>query len=58
MHLNLEQTQELLASAGYMLTHSDKRDVIVEYYIRQKNYKVIEIDIALEQYGLACLGKY
>ena len=58
LHLDLEQTQDLLASAGYMLTHSDKRDVIVEYYIRQKNYKVIEIDIALEQYGLACLGKY
>ena len=54
----MEQTQDLLSSAGYMLTHSDKRDVIVEYYIRQKNYKVIEIDIALEQYGLACLGKY
>ena len=58
LHLDLEQTQDLLASAGYILTHSDKRDVVVEYYIQKKIYKVVEIDIALEQYGLACLGKY
>ena len=58
LHLDLAQTQDLLASAGYVLTHSDKRDVVVEYYIQKKIYKVIEIDIALEQYGLACLGKY
>ena len=58
LHLSLEQTQDLLASAGYVLTRSDKRDVVVEYYIQKKIFKVIEIDIALEQYGLACLGKY
>ena len=58
LHLDLEQTQDLLASAGYILTRSDKRDVVVEYYIQKKIYKVVEIDIALEQYGLACLGKY
>ena len=58
LHLDLKQTQELLASAGYVLTHSDKRDVVVEYFIRKKIYKVVEIDLALEQYGLACLGKY
>ena len=58
LHLDLAETQDLLASAGYVLTHSDKRDVVVEYYIQKKIYKVVEIDIALEQYGLACLGKY
>ena len=58
LHLSLEQTQDLLSSAGYVLTHSDKRDVVVEYCIKKKIYKVVEIDIALEQYGLACLGKY
>ena len=58
LHLDLAQTQDLLQSAGYVLTHSDKRDVVVEYYIQKKIYKVVEIDIALEQYGLACLGKY
>ena len=58
LHLDFEQTQDLLSSAGYVLTHSDKRDVVVDYYIKKKIYKVVEIDIALEQYGLACLGKY
>ena len=50
----------ILLLLGYfiILTHSDKRDVVVEYYIQKKIYKVVEIDIALEQYGLACLGKY
>ena len=58
LHLDFDQTQDLLSSAGYVLTHSDKRDVVVEYYIKKKIYKVVEIDIALEQYGLMCLGKY
>lgn len=58
LHLDYEQTQELLGSAGYVLTHSDKRDVIVEYYIRTKQYNVAEIDSALFGYGLACIGKY
>ena len=57
LHLDLEQTQELLGSAGYMLTHSDKRDVVVEYHILTKKYSVAAIDTALYDMGLACLSK-
>ena len=36
-----------LERAGYALTHADKRDVIVEYYISHGIYDVVEINLAL-----------
>ena len=58
LHLNYEQTQELLSSAGYMLSHSDKRDVILEYFLKQPNYQIDNIDTVMFSEGLACVGKY
>lgn len=47
LELSLEEMQEMLAKAGYSLTHSNKFDIIVEYFVKQKNYDVFEINEAL-----------
>ena len=47
LELTLEETRLLLERAGYALTHADKRDVIVEYYISHGIYDVVEINLAL-----------
>ena len=50
--LNLDETKDLLARAGYAISPCDKRDIIFAYFIEKEIYDMIEIDIALEAYGL------
>ncbi len=52
--LNLDETKDLLARAGYALSPCDKRDVIFSFFIENNIHDMIEIDIMLEEYGLPC----
>ncbi len=52
--LNLDETRDLLARAGFALSPCDKRDIIFSYFIEKEIYDMIEIDIALEEHGLPC----
>ena len=53
--LNLDETKDLLARAGYALSPCDKTDVIFSYFIENGIYDMIEIDIQLEEHGLPCI---
>jgi len=52
--LNMDETKDLLARAGYALSPADKRDIIFSYFIEHGVYDMLEIDIVLEEYGLPC----
>lgn len=52
--LNLDETKDLLARAGYALSPCDKRDIIFSYFIEREVFDMIEIDIVLEQHHLPC----
>ncbi len=47
LELSLEETGELLARAGYALSHSSKADIIVEYFIARGIYDVMAINEVL-----------
>lgn len=53
--LNLDETKDLLARAGYALSPCDKTDIIFQYFIEKGIYDMIELDIVLEEHGLKCL---
>ena len=53
--LNLDETRDLLARAGYALSPCDKTDIIFSYFIENQIYDMIELDIQLEEHGLSCL---
>lgn len=53
--LNLDETKDLLARAGYALSPCDKTDIIFSYFIENKIYDMIELDIQLEEHGLPCI---
>jgi O-acetyl-ADP-ribose deacetylase (regulator of RNase III) len=56
LKLTLEETVDLLTTAGYTLSHSTKFDVIIEFFIQQSNHNIHEINQVLFAFDQPLLG--
>lgn len=56
LELSLAQTEELLKSAGFALSHSSKFDIIVEYCIMHRIFDVMEVNQILFDFDQTLLG--
>ncbi len=54
--LPLSEAEDMLKKAGYALSHSSESDVIIEYFITNKNYDMFEINKALYAFDQVPLG--
>ncbi len=52
LKLTLPQTKELMRTAGLAFTHSSRKDMVIEYYIINKNWDIFKINETLDSLGL------
>lgn len=56
LELNLDETLDLLAKAGYTLSSSNKFDVIIQFFIEEEKYDIYTINQTLFCYDQILLG--
>ncbi len=57
LKLSLGEAENLLSRAGYTLSHSSTRDIIIEYFFREKIYDIIDINEVLYRLNQKMIGR-
>ena len=57
MRLKLDETTDLLQRAELALSPGSRADLIIEYCIRHQLFDIDEVNLLLEEFGQATLGK-
>ena len=52
----MNEARQLLQRAGFAFDHWSKFDIIIEYFIEQKNYDIFEINETLFAFEQQTLG--
>lgn len=57
LELSLSEAEDLLSRAGYTLSHSNKRDVIIEFFIRERIHNLFDINEILFNLNQKTIGR-
>ena len=53
---DIDETKDFIGRAGFALSHSSKFDVIVEYFLVNRNYNVFELNEVLFAFDQPLIG--
>ncbi len=57
LRLSLSEANDMLSRAGYVLSHSSKRDVVIEHFFRAHIYDLNEVNEILFSLGQKLIGR-
>lgn len=57
LELSLSDANDILSRAGYTLSHSSMRDVIIEYFFKEKRYNLMDLNYVLYRYRQKLIGR-
>ncbi len=57
LHLNIDETQDLIGRAGWTLSPSSTPDLVIRGCIISKEYNLVKVNLALEEFGCPVLRK-
>ena len=57
LHLNIDEANDMLSRAGYTLSHSNKRDIILEFCFREEIFNLMDVNDILYRLKQKPLGR-
>lgn len=57
LELSLDEANDLLSRAGYTFSHSNKRDIIIEYFFRERVYNLMDANDILYRLNQKLIGR-
>lgn len=57
LKLSLTEADDILARAGYTLSHSSKKDIIIEYFLKECEYDLDDLNEVLFRLKLDIIGR-
>ena len=57
LELSLDEANDMLSRAGYTFSHSNKRDIIIEFFFREKVYNLIDANDVLYRLNQKLIGR-
>ncbi len=58
LELSLDGAKDMLSRAGYAFSHSNKRDIIIEYFFKEKVYNLMDANYILHRLNQKIIGKF
>ena len=57
LRLSLDEANDLLSRAGYTFSHSNKRDIIIEYFFREGIFNLMDVNEVLYRLDQKIIGR-